>query len=309
MNRRFAIAVLLVALVCVIQSCSHKDLCYDHNHVVDFEIKFDWSKAPDAAPRTMVVRIFHMDGSFYRRYEFITREGGKVRLDAGQYKMLFHNGDMESVREVDNDYDNYSLTTIQQELLAPIGRVDNETPRPDDSEAQPVHNAPETVWGGREEYVEVGPGAESGQVTLMPEEVTSVYNIEIRNVVNMSEDIGVSAALTGMAECWQLAAAGASAGPVTIPIALERRDEHTFTARVVSFGHCPVEKLSHWLSVYTTNQYYYHFDVSSQFHEVEDDGNILIIIEGLKLPDPDATGMSPSVSGWSDDINNDINMN
>lgn len=309
MKRRFAIAGLLAAIICVIQSCSHKDLCYDHDHIVDFEIKFDWSKAPDASPNTMVVRVFRMDGSFYRRYEFITREGGKIRLEAGQYKMLYHNGEMESVREVDGNFDDYALTTIEQELLAPIGRVDNETPRPDDSKTQPVHYAPETVWGGCEEYVEVGPGAASGQVTLMPEEVTSVYNIEIRNVVNMSEDIGVSAALTGMAERWQLAAGSASAGPVTIPIALERRDEHTFTARVVSFGHCPVEKLSHWLSVYTTNQYYYHFDVSSQFHEVEDDGNILIIIEGLKLPDPDATGMSPSVSGWSDEINNDINMN
>lgn len=36
MKKRFAIAGLLAAIICVIQSCSHKDLCYDHDHIVDF---------------------------------------------------------------------------------------------------------------------------------------------------------------------------------------------------------------------------------------------------------------------------------
>ena len=68
---------MLATLAFLTQSCDHKDLCYRNEHHTELEIKFDWSNAPDAQPRTMVVQLFRMDGSHYQRREFTSREGGK----------------------------------------------------------------------------------------------------------------------------------------------------------------------------------------------------------------------------------------
>lgn len=40
-------------------SCQHKELCYDHSHVVEVKVNFDWSECPDAAPRTIGAAIVH----------------------------------------------------------------------------------------------------------------------------------------------------------------------------------------------------------------------------------------------------------
>ena len=90
---------MLATLAFLTQSCDHKDLCYRNEHHTELEIKFDWSNAPNAQPRTMVVQLFRMDGSHYQRREFTSREGGKISIESGEYKILFHNGEMESVTE------------------------------------------------------------------------------------------------------------------------------------------------------------------------------------------------------------------
>ena len=59
------ISLLLMAAVWLLAGCEHKELCFDHAHMVDLDIRFDWSEAPEAKPRTMVVQFFRMDGSFY----------------------------------------------------------------------------------------------------------------------------------------------------------------------------------------------------------------------------------------------------
>ena len=48
---------VLAALTLLTQSCDHKELCYRNEHHTELEIKFDWSNAPDAQPRTMVVHL------------------------------------------------------------------------------------------------------------------------------------------------------------------------------------------------------------------------------------------------------------
>ena len=112
---------VLAALTLLTQSCDHKELCYRNEHHTELEIKFDWSNAPDAQPRTMVVQLFRMDGSHYQRREFTSREGGTISIESGEYKILFHNGEMASVDERGDTFDNYLLATVPQPLLDPMG--------------------------------------------------------------------------------------------------------------------------------------------------------------------------------------------
>lgn len=302
-------AWLLLCVAASAVSCRHKELCYDHDSMVELRVVFDWSECPDATPRTMVLQLFAPDGRRYNRYEFGSPQGGAIRVHAGTYKMLFHNGDMETVVERGSAYDEYVLTTIDRTLLSPLGRG-SEAPRPSGAQEQPVRHAPETIWAGRCGSTEVRSGVEGQSVTLVPEVATSVYTVEIRNVENLGAVAGVSAAFTGLAECYSPRLGAGAGASVTVPLDLKRVDARTLTTRFVAFGHCPAGPERHTFSVYTTSKWFYHFDVTEQLHDSSDPRNVRIVIDGLKLPDESAGGMDTSVSDWNDNvIDTDIDMN
>lgn len=296
---RIAAAVMLLSL----WSCIDRDLCYDHTHMMDVEVKFDWSKEPDASPSTMVVHFFSPDGRHYKRYEFTDKNGGKIRVEAGEYMLLFHNGEMEWVRERGNSWDSYELYTLEEGLLEPMSRDMPAPPRPSISADEPVRYAPETIWGGALEQAEVKQGSAPAVVTLTPEKATASYTVEVTDVKNLSENLDISAAISGMAESHS-PAKGAPAGQrVTIPLPLERPDNHTLTTRFVAFGHCPESETSHIFTIYTSEKIYYNFDVTDQVHDAPDPTDIHIRLTGLTLPTADS-GMAPSVDDWDniDDI-------
>ncbi|WP_417014196.1 DUF5119 domain-containing protein [Alistipes sp.] len=297
-------SLLVVAAVC----CRHKELCYDHSYLVEIEVNFDWSKCPDATPRTMVLQLFAPDGRHYNRYEFGSPQGGVIRVHAGTYKMLFHNGDMDNVVERGSTYDAYEVTTIDRALLAPIGRG-TEAPRPSGAQGQPVRYAPEMIWAGRCGLTEVRSGQQRQSVTLVPEEATVVYTVEILNVENLGATAGIGGAFTGLAESYSPARGAGAGSSVTVPLDLKRVDERTLTTRFVAFGHCPVGPEQHTFSVYTTSKWFYHFDVTEQLHGASDPRNVRVVIDGLKLPDEPSGGMDTSVSDWNDNvIETDVNM-
>ena len=95
---------LVVLLAVLPAACKHKELCEDHSHMVTMRVRFDWSAAPEATPRTMVLHLFAPDGSHYNRYEFSSPEGGLIRVHTGSYGLQFHNGDMEHFVERGSRY-------------------------------------------------------------------------------------------------------------------------------------------------------------------------------------------------------------
>ena len=114
-GRAMLMAFMLVAYMLGICSCDHKDLCMNHSHMVDVDVSFDWSYAPDADPVAMVVQFFRVDdGRQCYRCEFSPArkgetgrgliKGGKVRIPAGEYRILFHNNDIERMDERGDTY-------------------------------------------------------------------------------------------------------------------------------------------------------------------------------------------------------------
>lgn len=43
-------SILIIAALALLSSCIHKELCFQHPHVIPLEIQFDWKDAPDASP-------------------------------------------------------------------------------------------------------------------------------------------------------------------------------------------------------------------------------------------------------------------
>lgn len=282
-------------------SCQHKELCFDHTHMVDLEVRFDWTDFPDAAPKTMVLQVFRPDGSRYTTVEFVSREGGVLRIGAGEYRFLFHNGTISSLIEQGDTYGEYELTAKSQSILSPMGKSDSQTvPRPEESEDEPVLDVLEDVWGGSLEEVRVLRGVEGQSVTLKPLEATSEYTVEVRDVKNMRDDLDISAALTGMSRGWRISDNTLSDKTATIPFGMSRKDETTLEARFITFGDFPGHTGPHKLSIYTSEKNYAHFDVTDQIHGAPDRRHVELVVAGLEFTEK-GEGMSPDVSGWEDE--------
>ncbi|MCM1354981.1 MAG: DUF5119 domain-containing protein [Staphylococcus sp.] len=305
-TRLAAMAVACVMTV-VLTGCEHKDLCYDHSHSAEIEIRFRWEQAPDAEPNTMVVNFFSLDGKHVAVREFSSRDGGVVKIEAGEYRILFHNGEMESVRELVDNFDYYSLQTIEEALLAPMSRVDM-PPRPSVSSKEPVRSKAETIWAGRHDYVLVERNKPGQFIELYPEEVTASYTVEVVNVKNLRDNIDISAALSGLSERLNISSVSAAGVPVTVPFEVRRKDSSTLEAAFVTFGHCPDDNnVRHIMSIYTSSKKYFNFDVTDQVHTAPDDKNIYIRIDGLTLPE-EADGLTPSINDWDEVENIEIKM-
>ncbi len=294
-------------------SCEHRDLCYDHSHWTDLKVEFDWSMAPDATPRTMVVYLFPREGGMPRRYEITNvKNGAKIRVPSGEFDAVTFNGDTETLKEEGTTYANFVVTTANESLLAPMERniTNVPPPRPDGTENDPVKQTPDKMWTGSVENISIVPLETPQPLRFTPKEATATYTIILKNAKNANTGIGVSVALTAMAESYSPSADVAVGRDVTIPIGLSVIDDTTLKGEVTVFGHCPVMKSErrHILTVYTSKMKYYEYDVTDQLHETPDPHYITIIIEGIELPAPDGTGMTPSVPDWDDVVNNDLDM-
>jgi hypothetical protein len=53
------ILLLLLILIC---SCTHKDLCTHHPHDINVRVNFDWVGAPEANPEGMCVLFYPVNG-------------------------------------------------------------------------------------------------------------------------------------------------------------------------------------------------------------------------------------------------------
>ncbi|WP_295731527.1 DUF5119 domain-containing protein [uncultured Muribaculum sp.] len=315
-TRRIASAaaetMAILYLLAVLTGCEHRELCYDHSHWVDLHIEFDWSDCPDADPHSMVTYLFPVDGGIPRCYEFGNINGGIVRAPAGAYNAVAFNGETETILETGDTFDSFMLTTDDEELLAPLGRGIEEAPRLELTRDQPVRKAPDKVWSARSENVYVAPGVRGQKIRFTPNEATVRYHVVIRLEDGIGRAPGVSAALSTLSEGYSPASAHPVGRHVTVPIALRIADASTLKGDVDLFGHCHdgTEGKLHVLSLYTSNKYYYNYDVTDQIHDAQNPHEVTIEIEGVKLPEVDTGGgMIPDINDWTDIIDTDINMN
>lgn len=304
------IAVMAAACATILGfgGCEHKELCYDHGHNAKVEIRFVWDRHPDADPNTMVVNFFSLDGKHVACREFSSRDGGMIKLEAGEYMILFHNGEMETVSEAVDDFDYYSLKTTEEALLAPMSRYFEAPPRPSVSSGEPVRSPAETVWAGRHDYVMVERDADGQLIELHPQEVTARYSVEVVNVKNLRDNLDISAALSGLSESMNISKGMASGVPVTVPFSVRRRDGSSLEAEFITFGHCPEDSdVPHILSIYTSSKNYFNIDVTGQVHSSPDDRNVHIIVDGLTLPE-EQDGLAPSINDWDEVEDIEIKM-
>lgn len=308
-------AVSLLALLCL-SGCSQRDLCYDHSHVSPVTLEFDWSQAPDATPNTMVVWFFSVTtGECYR---FELSDGGtetrsnfdsRIKVRPGTYRVLCHNGTTDNNSEDGSTFEEYRILTYGDVVLSPMNRSEN-APLPDGADSQPVRAPASTVYAhALDETVTIEPASDTEKhIRFTPVEVTSVYDVTITGVKNLTADTEVSAVITGLAEGWNPAYSRPTGAEVTIPFKLDHCGSECLRGSLVTFGDNAPHDVRHCLRVYTSLKYYYDFDITEAIHKAGNSKHIEINLNGLNLPDTGEGGMSPGVDGWENVENIELPM-
>ena len=242
------------------------------------------------------------------QYEFTGRDGGTVQLSPGNYRIICHNGDMESTHARNTEqYDTFEFYTPQESLLAQLNRSSSNVPRADGTETQQVVRTPEYLYGDCCGELTLRRN-ETTTVTLTPTERVCTYTVEIRNVENMDKVVQISGTLSGMAGAYCLVADALRDAPCILPFEFRKADATTVEAHFHTFGHCPEPAVPHKIVVYGimtrgAQQYQVYGDaedvVTPQIHGAADPHRVHIVLDGLRFTD-DAPGggMNPSVDDW-----------
>ncbi len=303
---------LLVALPALfLTSCLHKDLCFDHNHRVGIYVVFDWTKAPDAQPTSMLTYFFGAAGEPIE-YTFAGREGGEISIPFGTYDAISLNGDNSywaSLRNTD-DPDRFEVLTKDAEQLQAYGLSSRSIPRAKGVEGERIAMTPGMMWSDRQNDIDLPVDMEGDRIiTFYPDEIVCHYTVDILNVKNLEylHGAAVDATLSGMAEGYLHGKRTTTDVAVTMPFTLTpSQAESSLHSEFLTFGECDTNKVQHLLTVYlylTDGTKWYHtFDVTEQVTTAPDPRHVHIVIDGLDLPKPvsGSGGFVPDVNDWND---------
>lgn len=301
--RQIFISVILLMTA----ACTHKELCYDHTHTRNINVEFDWSKAPDAQPKSMSLYLFPEGGGRPYRHEFTSKKGGTIRVVAGRYKAICLNSDTRNII-VQNEsyYDQFCISSKNIYTVTGLTATKtdvNTLPTVKGADEERWVHSPDEVWSDMMDEILISEHDQT--ITLQPEIHIRKCNVSIDNAENLQWISGISASLTGLAGGYHPSLKMESSELVTIPF-----DTHfdpksqTINGQFTFFGHCPDKEVRHNLVIYAIladgSQWYYTYDVTQHIHDAEDPYSIYITLDGLPLPKPVANGggFKPTVGEW-----------
>ena len=307
----------ILSLIVLISSCTHKGFCVYHPHKAIVTVEFDWNNAPEADPKGMCVMFYPIDGGDHLRYDFTGTNGGQIEITAGRSKVLCYNNDTEAVLfKGQNDFESHTAYTREGNIFETIFGNGHSVPKKG-SEEERVVICPDMMWGRCIEEVEIIEYTES-VITLYPDELTSIYTYEIRNVKNLKHASQMCATLSGMSGSLCVSTRSLGSESVTLPFEASFDNESTIYGRFLTFGHNEENADPHRMNLYVWmddgQKLLYgsdseHFNVTDQIHDAPDKRRVHIVIDGLDLPMPieNGHGFKPSVDDW-DIIEGDIIM-
>ena len=316
------LTALLTAMTLGACDADLRELCYDHNHFGDLNVRFDWPHAPALNAKGMTVLFFRdvQTTAEPERYDFSGNEGGRARLGTGSYRALAYNNDTETILyRYGDDYD--GATTIDAlEAYTRRSSIEEGTqlsrsgmPRAKNTEDEPVILEPDPLCGAGYDLFALGIG-EAKTITMMPHMRTREVTITIHNVPNLKYTSQFGGALSGLAASKKMLSGMPGEYCATQAFSGYVAGDSTVVMHFRTFGHCPKatkgELNSHILAVYAIladgSKWYYTVDVSDQMHDTptpedpDEDVDITIELDGLPLPKPivNGSGFQPTVDGW-----------
>lgn len=345
--KHISLTICATFLLLATGGCEQKDLCFDHSHLVDLDIDFDWHLDPEASPESMVVYFFPKDGGKPTHYEFAGHDGGSIRISAGQYDVVCFNSDTHNITLIESDSEySFTITAKDDDQNSPLRNIlsprSSSLPLHEGTEDERIAMQSEDMWEGVFSGLTINMPTEEEEtyhlhrhLTLMPDKVTDTYHIIIKGINNIENLRELNGSISGMAGGLNVASHHANEEEVIIPFELNfYRNNCNAQGTVVSFGSSINPIHGHYLMVYATmsdgNTYYYEFDVSDQIDHPTGEGHEhYIVIDMLDLgagepmaqgdeieiseepeepQDEGGAGFHTSVDDWGDPTNLDFQM-
>lgn len=313
---RMVLAAILVSLI--LQSCRHSAIICPEDGSRVVNVKFMWDEAEDAMPDGMTLYFFpvNSDGRIWR-FDIAGRDGGKVELPYGSYRLLAFNNDLPRIDYSDTDsYDGFTAnarfagkTLVYAPGLLYVGTVDF---------------VDVTVCGVEySDHDGCDKNCPQGLIRCYPKLESTLYNVIVRDIDGMSIVRSASATIDGIASAIKLVCNESTGYTVGEFLSLETlRPQSEMCGVTTGFGSIEGET-EYWLTVTVTRtdgkSFAKRFDVSSQVLNSSNPRNVTIIVDGLKIPDDDLppssdedVGIDVGIDGWHEiiiDINTDSAMN
>ena len=313
MRRVAFTAIIGAAMVCA--SCQ-KDLCNDHVHSTEIDVRFDWSLTKPDGASSMYMVLMPVSGESMTRQEqtFGDTDGGTMVAARGRYHAiaLNRNGSLNEIH-LDTYEGAYATTSATDVVSTKTFHGMKSAPLPAGSTSSDVRSQPSPLYADTCSVFAVD-NAHREHV-MKPKRLVDTIDVRVEGVENLEYVIGMSAAISGMNSAVSLSRLEPMDGLCTVPMELEATGSTTIGGRVLTFGHChgSQQKQQHVLTIYTMlvdgSKYYFNYDVSGQLHEIEpekpDDPEVPahIVIDIPKLPVPLPThsgGFQPEMGDWEE---------
>ena len=303
MRRVAFTAVIGAAMVCA--SCQ-KDLCNDHVHSTEIDVRFDWSLTKPDGASSMYMVLMPISGESMTRQEqtFGDTDGGTMVAARGRYHAIALNRN-GSLNEIHLDtYEGAYATTSATDVVSTKtfhGGIKG-APLPAGSTSSDVRSQPSPLYADTCSVFAVD-NAHREHV-MQPKRLVDTIDVRVEGVENLEYVIGISAAISGMNSAVSLSRLEPMDGLCTVPMELEAIGSTTIGGRVLTFGHCHGSQQQHVLTIYTMlvdgSKYYFNYDVSGQLH-LTDSAHIVINIPKLPVPLPTHSGgFQPEMGDWEE---------
>ena len=304
MRRVAFTAIIGAAMVCA--SCQ-KDLCNDHVHSTEIDVRFDWSLTKPDGASSMYMVLMPISGESMTRQEqtFGDTDGGTMVAARGRYHAIALNRN-GSLNEIHLDtYEGAYATTSATDVVSTKtfhGGIKG-APLPAGSTSSDVRSQPSPLYADTCSVFAVD-NAHREHV-MQPKRLVDTIDVRVEGVENLEYVIGMSAAISGMNSAVSLSRLEPMDGLCTVPMELEATGATSIGGRVLTFGHCHGSQLKqHVLTIYTMlvdgSKYYFNYDVSGQLH-LTDSAHIVIDIPKLPVPLPTHSGgFQPEMGDWEE---------
>lgn len=292
--------IMAVCMMLCMASCHHKEIMCPGSEEYQVNVVFEWDKASGASPDGMTLYFYSENGEC-RKFDIAGKNGGPVQLPAGRYSMVAYNNDLPSV--VVSDAQSFheikveALRVKEKNYLANVGMLYEST-----------IDMIEVTRCGVNYVREDGTEKECNQriVRSHPDSITSIYTVIFKNVSGISGVKNAYATIKGVAAGQFLydhhffGLSSESYFPLKADVV-----ENFFSGVAGVFSSGSGERMYSLSAVVTLadgTSYVKEFDVTRQVLNSKYPHNVLIVIEGLKIPStgnpPVGGDMDVDVEGW-----------
>ncbi len=187
-DARTVYTMLLTILITALSltSCTHKELCYNHNHFTRVKIVFDWKDYDtEYMPEGMRVVFYPIDGGESWVFDIAGCDGSIVELPQNSYNVICYNNDTDGlIFRSENNYSNFYSTT-------------ESVSTPDSKRA--VKTA-DFLCGGNKEgvYLQDLPEGSETVITLYPKRMVCRYRYVVKGIQKLTNIVDIRATLGGM---------------------------------------------------------------------------------------------------------------